>query len=87
MSQLEAYVAQCGPVIRVRGRTFHVSGVDGEGDTTVATFVTTRSRYHGVRCVYARVAGRPAAEVWSLIAGRREFARFAIHDGSLLELS
>lgn len=87
-TQLQAYVLAFGPRIEIKGRIFTLEGVSVDGDIAMATFKTPRSRYHGIRCNNARVAGRPGAEVWSILGnGRpRELASFAIHENRVMTL-
>lgn len=85
-SQLAAFVA-AGGAITVKGRTFTLDGTAQDGDICVATFRTARASYHSVRCVKATVAGKPGAEVWSIIGPRAAIADFAIHDGRLYAIS
>lgn len=85
-TQLEALIAANGPVIEVRGRTFTVEGVSGDGDIALATFKAKKASYTGIRYNNARVAGVPDAEVWSILGGKREIASFAVHDGKIKAL-
>ncbi|OGU22800.1 MAG: hypothetical protein A2580_11750 [Hydrogenophilales bacterium RIFOXYD1_FULL_62_11] len=84
-TQLLQYIAGGGDIL-VNGRTFILEGSSQDGDISVATFATARGRYTGVICVNARIPGKPGAEVWSIVGGRRTIATFAIHEGVLLPL-
>ncbi|MEY2117091.1 hypothetical protein [Rhodanobacter sp. FW106-PBR-R2A-1-13] len=86
-SQLARYLAANGNEVVVKGRRFTVEGPDTDGFTDIATFKTARASYHGVLCVNAKVVGRPGAEVWAVVVGRKTQASFAIHEGMLLALS
>lgn len=84
-TQLTAFVA-AGGKIEISGKTFAQEGKSSDGDISVATFKTPRATYQGVHCVNATVAGKPGAEVWSIIGTRRAVADFAIHEGRLYPL-
>lgn len=86
-SQLARYLAaNCNEVV-VKGKRFTVEGPDTDGFSDIATFKTARASYHGVLCVNAKVVGRPGAEVWAVVGGRKTQTTFAIHEGVILELS
>lgn len=87
-TQLQAYVQTIGPFIKVKERLFELVDVSVDGDLAMATFKTPRTSYHGIRCNDARVAGRPGAEVWSILGNGqpRKIASFAIHENRILSL-
>jgi len=86
-SQLQSYIESLGPQITVGRHQFTVDGISGEPDRAVATFRGPRANYTGVTSINGRVAGRPGAEVWSIVGSRRTMARFAIHQGELVHLA
>jgi len=86
MTQLATYIADNGKDLTINGRSFTVDGISRDADIAVATFKTLRASYFGVLCVNARVPGRPGAEVWSIVGGKRTLATFAIHEGALLTI-
>lgn len=87
MSQLKNYVAANGPELKLKTKTLTVEGISGEGDIQIGTFKAKSARYNGVYCMNAKLAGKPGAEVWSVIGPRgRTIADFAIHDNQLIPL-
>lgn len=86
-SQLSAYIRANGNALSIKGRTFTVSGVSSDADISVATFNTGRASYTGVLCINAKIAGKPGAEVWSIVGGRKTQATFALHAGALFAVS
>ncbi|MBU0501440.1 MAG: hypothetical protein KJ558_10115 [Gammaproteobacteria bacterium] len=88
VSQLESYVAQNGASLDIKGRAFCVEGVSANGNVAVGTFKAKKAVYTGVLCNNARVAGRPGAEVWSIISGNgRQVACFAVDAGQIQALT
>lgn len=85
-TQLSRYIARHGAELKLRTKTLTVESLSGEGDLVVGTFRAVKASYTGVVCINARVAGRPNAEVWSVLASRRELASFAIDGDELISL-
>jgi hypothetical protein len=86
-TQLAAYVAANGPELTFRRTSLVVEGLSGEGSLATGTFASKRARYLGVLCINARVVGRPGAEVWAVMSGRRNVVRFAVVNGAIEELA
>jgi hypothetical protein len=89
--QLKDYLAAHGKELTIGRKTFTVLGLTSEGDGpddgAVATVKAVRATYSAVRCNNTRVAGHPGAEAWAIIGGNgRDVARFAVHEGQLLQL-
>lgn len=84
-TQLSSFV-KAGNKIEVKGRHFTLNKSTMEDDITVATFKTARTSYLGVLCINTAIAGRPGAEVWSIVGNGRTIAEFAIHEGKLFPL-
>lgn len=69
-------------------RAYAIEGVSSDGDITIATLATPRARFTAIHCVNTRVAGRPGAEVFSVInSSGREVDCFAIHGGAIIPLA
>lgn len=85
-TQLAAFLAANGPDIEVGGRRLSVGTVDP--DMQMACFKGPRATYTGVRCLNAKVAGDPTAEVWSVLGNRGQtIVEFAVSGGQLKTLS
>jgi hypothetical protein len=86
-TQLKTYIEANGPAVTVKGKRFTVEGFSGDGDFAIATIKAVRAEYIGVLCINARVPRLPGAEVWSIMGGRREIARFAVADNAIVALT
>lgn len=82
MTQLAAFVA-AGGRIDIKGRTFTVEGSPEDQQRKVLTLRSGTAEFRGILCMNAKVAGKPGAEVWSIMASRTHVATFAIHLGEL----
>lgn len=88
---LQDYIAANGNELIIGRQRFTLQGISSEGDgpddTAVATVKAVRATYSAIRCNKTTVAGRPGSEVWSIISNSgRDIARFAVHEGKLLQL-
>lgn len=89
-SQLERFIREVGDQIDVRGRQYTITEVKGDGDIVCAGLKSVRAEYTAIRCNNARVAGRPDAEVWSILSNGtrcREIGSFAVDNKRIKELS
>ena len=89
MTQLAAYIASHGATIEVGNRSFIVLGISGDRDLAVATFGGTRSKARFTAVVSVNrnlVAGKPDAEVWSVVGSARTIARFAVWNDTIIPL-
>lgn len=88
--QLKAYIDANGTEIVIRGRGYTFENIRIEGDRGgFADALTNRAKYLAMQ-TKARVIGRPGAEPWMIMrksGGGECLARFAIHDGKLIELT
>jgi len=88
--QLQDFVAKQGNELKIGSKVFTYLGVATDGDgpdlIAVASVKSARATYKAVLCNNTRVAGRPKAESWAILSSSgRDIARFAIHEGQLLE--
>lgn len=86
VTQLSNYIKAFGSRITVEGKTFDVQGIRTDGHIAVGTFKTARGSYLGTLRTGSSVIGRKSAEVWSIIAPKRELARFAVHGAQIVPL-
>lgn len=87
-TQLQSYVDTNGKELRFGHKVFTLLGMRADGDIAVATVKAVRATYNAVRCNNMHVFRAPGAEAWAIIGNNgREIAKFAVHEGTLLELS
>lgn len=88
-SQLERYLREVGRTLQVGGRQFEVTSITGDGDTVLAGVKSARAEYTAIRCNNSRVAGRPGAEVWSVLGNGkgRQIASFAVLGNAIKALT
>jgi hypothetical protein len=88
--QLMSYVDAHGEAIVIRGKEYRFENIRVEnGLSGFADAFTTRAKYPAMR-VRGSVIGRPGAEPWVIMrtsGGGACLAKFAIHNGKLLELT
>lgn len=86
ISQLSQYRAANGDQLVVGNKTFTIEGITESDIGAVATFKSARTSYMGVECINAKVSRLPGAEVWSIDAGKRHIASFAVNQGRIIPL-
>lgn len=87
-TKLESYVEQNGAQIVVRDKKLTFEGATTAGNISVATLRGPRSVFSAVLCPYVRIAGKPDAEVWSVIGSAgRIVVEFAVSEGRLFAIS
>ncbi|KVP65628.1 hypothetical protein WJ96_04475 [Burkholderia ubonensis] len=89
--QLQDYITAHGNELKIGHKVFTYLGMTAEGagpdDIAIASVKSVRATYSAIRCNNARVIGRPGAETWAILSSNgRDIARFAVHDGQLLQL-
>jgi hypothetical protein len=89
-TQLAAYLAEHGSEIIIRGKAYRFENIRKEQDLGgFADVFTQRAKYLGMQTA-GTVIGRPGAESWVILrlsGGGATLAKFAFHNGRLLELA
>ena len=87
-TQLQSYIDANGPELRFGHKVYTLLGMRADGDIAVATVKAVRATYNAVRCNNMTVFRSPGAEAWAIIGSNgRDVAKFAVHEGKLIELS
>ena len=87
-TQLQAYIDANGPELRFGHKVYTLLGMRADGDIAVATVKAVRATYNAVLCNKLVVFRHPGAEAWAIISNNgRDVAKFAVHEGKLIELS
>lgn len=88
--QLKAFIDAHGAEVIIRGRAYSFGNFRIENNLRRFADAHTKRAKYSAKQAAGQVIGRPGAETWVILrnsGGGTRLAKFAIHEGKLLELA